>query len=327
MKALLLASILAVTSCKTAPELVAPAQVVAAPTWSSATGVTEFLPIITVEGRPYLLAAHALHSFEWGDEEHLRGLRFPVCFDDNAADCPKVQPATDDMVTQVGSAPEAASVHLITPTGLCAPAIGKLAVVNTTGCDPSLALAFALTGCSGAFAPVAIQGPSAGSDVRWVPATRGALKRYVAGRTLADAGHSARVASWFTATVPAEPGTPLDARTMLQTAAGEREVVKARRAAAHLHRPQCEDMTFELDEVGIEVGPDWRPVSDAHDLAGAVFADGYAVAILSDDGTHFGVYVRGPGDGFSQVASLSYYRDNEECYDTGPVGYEQDCAP
>ena len=327
---LLICAVLA-SGCKTTPATPAAPETgqgtPVAPTWLNAAGAASFRPVLTVDGRPYLHVANALHSFKWSEPESLQDLSFPSCFDDEEVECPKVQPASDAAVAKVGPAPQAGSVYLVTHTGLCAPKLGTLVTINTTGCDPSVALAYPMTGCDGAYAPLALTGVANGADLRWRAAVDGPKEHYAAGATLADPGHNAAVATWFKASVPVAPGVPLEARALLVTATTEHESVQARMAAAHLHRPQCEDEIFELDAVGIQAGDSWHPVPDVGHLAGVISSGGHAVALVTNDTIHFGVHLRAEGYAFNDGGSFEYYRDNEECYDTGKIGYEQDCAP
>lgn len=328
---LLCAALLTLTSCKTATppaKDTPPAKVEAAapPVWASLAEKTEFTPIIFAEKRPFLLVESALFTFEWSQRQDLKDLKFPPCFEDEEVECAKVFPADEATVAKLGAPPSVETIRLVTTKGLCKPALGPLTWINTTECEPSVALVYPLLSCDGPVAPVALRNHPDTPAMTWVPAVDGPIEPYAAGTQLADAGHDKAIKAWWKANVKEEAGIELEARTLLQSADSGREKIKAHRAAAHLHRPECHDEIWEIDAVGLETDTGWTPLPDVRDIAGVIAIDGFAAAIVCDDTLDMRVHTR-TASGFESSAELPYYRDHEECYSTGKIGYEADCAP
>ena len=249
----------------------------------------------------------------------------PACVEQDPA-CWKTLPADPAQVARLGAPP--ATIVLITPTGTCTATVGPVAVVNTSGCEPSFAYAAPLTGCGGDVAPVGFAGAELPGDLRW--STRPAVAPVdvpADPAQLADPVQRRLVTGWL-----AEPAFTSGPRhqtrtTRVRADAGD-EALETILAAALVgaDEDQCQWQIPQRETVGIRRGDQLTALALEPVWNGVLTWRGRVAAVVSGLPTEVKVTAIGPDGALSAVLAQEIWWDNEECLQESWTGVEYPCG-
>lgn len=298
--------------------------------WSALSGGATPAAVVHFQNKPFLFAEIVVRSFGEPENEALRDLPEPPdCQDSESrgdAPCPISIPAPAAAARALPAMP--ATVTVIGPAGTCEAKVEPLAVVRSSGCEPSVTLAFPLVGCEGPVAPVALRGgTTAAKDLQWVPVVEGPVEELHAPDAPADPSHRMWALEWLSGAAPAPPGVPVEMRARRNVATAGEESVEVWMAARHVRLPECNDTVSDHNALWLRRGERWIPVTDSPDMVGIVRQGGRVALVVLDDSRFIGAWGRTGEETFKQVLQARHFRDNEECYGPRGVGYESDCAP